>query len=181
MHFTPNPFRFLAGLVQWPKPGKLGSYITLGLALARYTSRTSWFWDFHQFVADLCSSRSSWYAMFVRMIVDWLMCTWLLTLPTSSSWHYSGKLYIFLCIINMLLCSISNGYVGSICMMSAPQVKQWSFGTCASAQMYDISTKSLVQTVRSEEGQTAASLMVALLGLGLGTGAFLSNYFVMLI
>ena len=37
------------------------------------------------------------------------------------------------------------------------------------------------QTVRSEEGQTAASLMVALLGLGLGSGAFLSNYFVMLI
>ena len=89
--------------------------------------------DFRQCVTDLCSSHCSWYATFVRMIVDWLMCTWLLTLPTSSSWHYSGKLYIFLCIINMLLCSISNGYVGSICMMSAPQVKQWSFGTCVSA------------------------------------------------
>jgi len=60
-------------------------------------------------------------------------------------------------IIIMALFSISNGYVGSICMMSAPQI------------------------VRSEEGQTAASLMVALLGLGLGSGAFLSNYFVMLI
>ena len=27
--------RFLAGLVQWPRPGKVGSYVTLGLALLR--------------------------------------------------------------------------------------------------------------------------------------------------
>jgi len=57
----------------------------------------------------------------------------------------------------MLLFSISNGYIGSICMISGPQV------------------------VQPEEGQTAASLMVALLGLGLGTGAFLSNFFVRLV
>merc|ERR1711892_511412 len=60
-------------------------------------------------------------------------------------------------IIIMLLFSVSNGYVGSICMICGPQV------------------------VRAEEAQTAASLMVALLGLGLGTGAFLSNFFVKLI
>ena len=74
----------------------------------------------------------------------------------------------------MLFCSISNGYVGSICMMSAPQVKRIS-------PVCNISTYVYFQIVRSEEGQTAASLMVALLGLGLGSGAFLSNYFVMLI
>jgi len=60
-------------------------------------------------------------------------------------------------IIIMLLFSVSNGYIGSICMISGPQM------------------------VRSEEAQTAASLMVALLGLGLGSGAFLSNFFVKLI
>ena len=37
------------------------------------------------------------------------------------------------------------------------------------------------QVVRPEEAQTAASLMVALLGLGLGSGAFLSNFFAKLI
>ena len=47
--------------------------------------------------------------------------------------------------------------------------------------VWGISTYVYPQIVRSEEGQTAASLMVALLGLGLGSGAFLSNYFVMLI
>jgi len=60
-------------------------------------------------------------------------------------------------IIIMTLFSVTNGYLGSICMMCAPQ------------------------TVRNEEAQTAASLMVALLGLGLGTGAFLSNFFVLLL
>ena len=38
-----------------------------------------------------------------------------------------------------------------------------------------------VQVVRPEEASTAAALMVALLGMGLGMGAFLSNYFVLLI
>jgi len=37
------------------------------------------------------------------------------------------------------------------------------------------------QMVKGEEAQTAASLMVALLGVGLGTGAFLSNFFVKLL
>jgi len=117
--------RFLAGLVQWPKPGKLGSYITLGLALARFVFIPLFL---------ICNVRPD-----DRGLTDVYM---------ASDIAY---------IIIMALFSISNGYVGSICMMSAPQI------------------------VRSEEGQTAASLMVALLGLGLGSGAFLSNYFVMLI
>ena len=53
-------------------------------------------------------------------------------------------------IIIMALFSLSNGYISSICMMSAPQL------------------------CKGEEAQTAASMMVALLGLGLGTGALLS-------
>jgi len=117
--------RFLAGLVQWPKPGKLGSYITLGLALARFVFIPLFL---------ICNVRPD-----DRGLTDVYMA--------------SDVAYIII----MALFSISNGYVGSICMMSAPQI------------------------VRSEEGQTAASLMVALLGLGLGSGAFLSNYFVMLI
>jgi equilibrative nucleoside transporter 1/2/3 len=60
-------------------------------------------------------------------------------------------------ILIMAAFSLSNGYIGSICMMSAPQ------------------------TVREAEAQTAASLMVALLGIGLGTGAFLSNFCVLLL
>jgi len=54
----------------------------------------------------------------------------------------------------MALFSISGGYLANICMMSAPQI-------CKPA-----------------EQQTAASLMVALLGLGLGSGALLSNFVV---
>ena len=54
MLFTSNPFRFLAGLVQWPKPGKLGSYITLGLALARYALRKSWSWEISTTVSQIC-------------------------------------------------------------------------------------------------------------------------------
>ena len=57
----------------------------------------------------------------------------------------------------MILFSLSNGYLSNICMMSAPQI------------------------VKGSEGQTAASLMVALLGLGLGTGALLSYPVKMLI
>ena len=60
-------------------------------------------------------------------------------------------------IIIMILFSMSNGYIGSICMISGPQM------------------------VAGEEASTAASLMVACLGLGLGVGAFLSNFFVQLI
>merc|ERR1719147_578125 len=113
--------RFLAGLVQWPKPGKVGSYITLGLALARFVFIPLFL---------ICNVRPN-----DRGLTDVYLA--------------SDVAYI----IVMATFSITNGYVGSICMMSAPQV------------------------VRPEEGQTAASLMVALLGLGLGSGAFLSNYF----
>ena len=60
-------------------------------------------------------------------------------------------------IVIMMLFSISNGYVGTICMMSGPQM------------------------VDGEEAGTAASMLVACLGLGLGTGSFLSNFFPMLI
>lgn len=60
-------------------------------------------------------------------------------------------------IIIMSAFSITNGYLGSLCMINAPQV------------------------VKGEEAQTAASLMVAMLGIGLGTGAFLSNFFVKLL
>ena len=56
-------------------------------------------------------------------------------------------------IVIMMLFSISNGYVGSICMMSGPQL------------------------VKGEEALTAANMMVACLGLGLGLGSFLSNFF----
>ena len=55
-------------------------------------------------------------------------------------------------IVFMIVFSMSNGYLANICMMSAPQI------------------------CKPDEQQTAASLMVALLGLGLGTGALLSNW-----
>jgi len=60
-------------------------------------------------------------------------------------------------IVIMMLFSISNGYVATNCMISGPQI------------------------VRGEEAGTAASLMVACLGLGLGIGASLSNIFAKLI
>lgn len=60
-------------------------------------------------------------------------------------------------ILIMSAFSLTNGYLGSLCMMNAPQM------------------------VKPEEAQTAASLMVAMLGIGLGTGAFLSNFFVQLL
>ena len=54
-------------------------------------------------------------------------------------------------IIIMMLFSLSNGYLSSICMMSAPKI------------------------VHPDDQLTAANLMVALLGLGLGSGAALSG------
>jgi len=62
-------------------------------------------------------------------------------------WFNSDTAYILI----MLLFSFSNGYITNICMASAPQVCQ------------------------PELRMTAASLMVALLGLGLATGAVLSS------
>ena len=60
-------------------------------------------------------------------------------------------------IIFMILFSLTNGYLSNICMMSAPQI------------------------VQDNEKGTASSLMVALLGLGLGSGALLSYPVKMLI
>jgi len=117
--------RFLAGLIQWPRPGKWGGYITLGMSLARFVFIPLFL---------MCNVRPG-------------------TREVTSVQFESDVAYIII----MALFSISNGYVGSICMISGPQV------------------------VRSEEAQTAASLMVALLGLGLGIGSFLSNFFVKLI
>ena len=57
----------------------------------------------------------------------------------------------------MVLFSVSNGYLASICMMSAPKI------------------------CHPDDQQIAANLMVALLGLGLGTGAGLSNAAVLLL
>jgi len=53
-------------------------------------------------------------------------------------------------VIIMAIFSLSNGYLSCICMMSAPQLCDGS------------------------EAQTASSMMVALLGLGLGTGSLMS-------
>merc|ERR1719452_343380 len=109
-------------MIQLPKPSKVGSYVILGLSIARF--------------------------VFLPLF---LFCN---ISPTdrnlSSVMFESDVAYIII----MLLFSVSNGYVGSICMMSGPQM------------------------VRGEERGTAASLMVAMLGIGLGSGAFLSNFFV---
>jgi len=53
-------------------------------------------------------------------------------------------------IVFMALFALSNGYLSCICMMSAPQL------------------------CKGSEAQTASSMMVALLGLGLGTGSLMS-------
>jgi len=117
--------RFLAGLIQWPKPGKVGSFITLFLSIARF--------------------------VFIPLF---LFCN---IRPAERGLTFVAFESDVAYIIIMLLFSLSNGYIGSICMISGPQV------------------------VRGEEAQTAAGLMVALLGLGLGTGAFISNFMVKLI
>jgi len=117
--------RVLAGLIQWPRPGKAGAYFTLLLSILRFV-----FIPLFLFCNLRPSDRS-----------------------VSPILFESDVAYIVI----MALFSISNGYVGTICMMSGPQ------------------------TVRPEEAQTAASLLVALLGLGLGSGAALANIFVKLI
>ena len=72
----------------------------------------------------------------------------------NSSVHFeSDTAYIII----MVLFSVSNGYLASICMMSAPKI------------------------CHPDDQQIAANLMVALLGLGLGTGAGLSNAAVLLL
>jgi len=117
--------RFLAGLVQWPKPSKVGSYVTLGLSILRFVFIPLFLY---------CNIRPN-----DRSI-------------TSVAFE-SDTAYIVI----MMLFSISNGYVSSICMISGPQM------------------------VAGEEASTAANLMVACLGLGLGLGAFISNFLAKLI
>jgi equilibrative nucleoside transporter 1/2/3 len=118
--------RFLAGLIQWPRPGKLGAYLCLIFSILRFS-----------------------------FIVLFIFCNVKPTGRSLTSVQFeSDAAYIII----MLLMSISNGYLGSMCMISAPQLSS-----------------------SGEEAQTASSLMVALLGLGLGMGAFLSNFFVKLL
>jgi len=117
--------RFLAGLIQWPKAGKIGGYLTLTLSISR--------------------------AVFIPLF---LLCNVRPTERGLTSVQFESDIAY---IVIMALFSISNGYIGSICMISGPQI------------------------VHPDEAQTAASLMVAMLGTGLGLGAFLSNYFVKLI
>ena len=95
----------------------------------------------------------------------------------------------------MLAFSVSNGYIGSVCLMSAPQVCGWQ--TLFMCVAFNFSPKfwsffkfllrilnflpflpASPQVCLPEEQQTAASLTVAMLGLGLGAGALSSNLFV---
>ena len=135
--------RFLAGLIQWPKPGKVGSFITLFLSIARFV-----FKHIDYLVIIILT-----FFRFV-FIPLFLFCN---IRPAERGLTFVAFESDVAYIIIMLLFSLSNGYIGSICMISGPQV------------------------VRGEEAQTAAGLMVALLGLGLGTGAFISNFMVKLI
>lgn len=109
--------RFIAEIVQWPKPGKMGMILVTVASLSR-----------------------------LAFIPLFLFCN---VTPNNrqvtSVLFHSDTAYI----VVMALFSISNGYLANICMISAPQI-------CI-----------------PEEQQTAASLMVALLGLGLGSGALL--------
>ena len=86
------------------------------------------------------------------MIVLGLSLTRLVFIPLFMycSTFQSDSVYIVI----MLLFSFSNGYLSNICMMSGPQV------------------------CHPDDQMTAASLMVAFLGIGLATGAALSNLFV---
>jgi len=86
------------------------------------------------------------------MIVLALSLTRLVFIPLFMycSTFQSDTVYIVI----MLLFSLSNGYLSNICMMSGPQV------------------------CHPDDQMTAASLMVAFLGIGLATGAALSNLFV---
>jgi len=117
--------RMLAGKIQWPRPGKMGGWLTLLMAVLRFVFVPLFL------VCNIERGEDSVSSTFIE----------------SDVWY----------IILMLLFSITNGYVGSICMISGSQV------------------------VKSEEAQTAASLMVAFLGIGLASGAFMSNIFVKLI
>ena len=133
-------FRFLAGLVQWPKPGKLGSYITLGLSLARYAPE----WVLGRYspicirfvfipLFLICNVRPGdrgltdvYMASDVAYIIVMALFRWK-NHPFSLKVPWNRRVEVWS--TNMLPCSISNGYVGSICMMSAPQVISFPRGT----------------------------------------------------
>merc|ERR550532_1172110 len=115
-----------------------GSYVTLGLSILRYNKTVELF----VFIKIFFSSRFVFIPLFLFCNLN----------PTNRVLTYVAFESDTVYIIIMLLFSISNGYVGSICMISGPQV------------------------VAPEEASTAANLMVACLGLGLGVGAFTSNF-----
>jgi len=111
--------RFSAEMIQWPKPGRFGMFLVLGLSLAR-----------------------------LAFIPLFLFCNINPLIPRNfafTAFHNEAFYIIF-----MALFSLSNGYLSCICMMSAPQL------------------------CKGSEAQTASSMMVALLGLGLGTGSLMS-------
>jgi len=109
--------RFLAEMIQWPKPGRFGMFLVLALSLLR-----------------------------LAFIPLFLFCN----IPQER--HFTTTIFSneAFYIIFMSLFSLSNGYLSCICMMSAPQL------------------------CKGGEAQTASSMMVALLGLGLGTGSLMS-------
>jgi equilibrative nucleoside transporter 1/2/3 len=117
--------RFLAGIVRWPQPGRLGGRLALGFSLARFVFLP---------LVLLCNLRPD-----DRQLTDVMF--------------QSDAAYMVI----MGLFSVSNGFINNTCMMAAPQL------------------------VRPEEAHTAANLMVAALGLGLGLGALVSNFTVRLI
>ncbi|KAK3871004.1 hypothetical protein Pcinc_023801, partial [Petrolisthes cinctipes] len=80
-----------------------------------------------------------------------LLCNHSTSSPIPSLFPHDGW-YIFF----MLLFSISNGYCSSLCMMYAPKM------------------------VTEDKAETASSMMAALLGLGLLTGALLSFAFALI-
>ena len=156
----------------------MGSYITLGLSLARCVFGKVFLRNNRQQLVGLCSSPCSWYAMSALLSVASLVCTWSPTSPTSLSWRCSGMLSVPK---GLEKCSVLQ-HLKRLCWIHLYDVSTSGKNHfCSFLHYFEASYHFNPQTVRSEEGQTAASLMVALLGLGLGSGAFLSNYFVMLI
>ncbi|CAB4069542.1 SLC29A1_2_3 [Lepeophtheirus salmonis] len=95
---------------------------------------------------------SSWYILMAAVLRVIFIPLFLFCNVSPSNRHMtsvifeSDTIYILL----MILFSVSNGYISSICMMSAPGIIK-----------------------KPEEQSTAASLMVAFLGLGLGVGGAL--------
>ena len=141
--------RFAAEKVQWPKPGKVRKFYSI-----KYKTLLTTFGphgDAHILV-KIFFFQVNQPCTVASMIVLALSLTRLVFIPLFmySSTFQSDSVYIVI----MLLFSFSNGYLSNICMMSGPQV------------------------CHPDDQMTAASLMVAFLGIGLATGAALSNLFV---